>query len=130
MLAASVAAEVCGIAFGVLFVVAGATKLAAGPAWPSQAAGLGVARPVAVAVPWIELAVGTAVAARLFMPWSAVVAIALLVAFTVLVVARLRAGDHPPCACFGAWSTRPLSWWHVARNVAMIGLAAVAAVNP
>lgn len=128
MLAASVAAEVSAIALGVVFVVAGALKLAAGPRWPTQAAGLGVPQLVAVAVPWIELGVGTAVATRLALPWTALVAVALLVGFSVVLVGRLRAGPRPPCACFGAWSSRSLSWWHVARNAGLIALAVVAAV--
>ena len=52
-------------------------------------------------------------------------AIVVLVAFTALIVARLAAGQRPPCACYGAWSSRPIGPGHVARNVAMIGLAAV-----
>jgi len=111
---------------GVLFIGAGVAKVMIGAAWPAQAQRLGTPRVVAVAVPWLEIAVGAAVAVRLASPWSAVAAVALLVAFTALLVARLASGDHPPCACFGSWSTRPLSWWHVARNGAMAALAVVA----
>jgi len=112
-----------GIALGSMFVIAGGMKIAAGPAWRAQAADLGTPSWIAAAVPWIELVVGGSVATRLLAPVPAIAAIVLLVAFTTLLVVRLRDGDRPPCACFGTWSTAPLSWWHVARNVGMLALA-------
>ncbi len=58
--------------------------------------------------------------------YAAVAAIVLLlVAFTVLLVRALRAGSTAPCACFGSLRTRPVTWWSVARNVALIVLALV-----
>ena len=57
----------------------------------------------------------------------AVAAAALLGAFTVLLVVRLAQGRRPPCACFGAWSTRPVGFGSVARNVVLIALALLAA---
>jgi hypothetical protein len=43
------------------------------------------------------------------------------------VIARqLMEGRHPACACFGAWSTRPLGEAHLLRNVGFIALAVVA----
>ena len=126
MIAASFVADVAAVVLGVLFIVAGISKVVIGAAWPAQAQRLGTPRRVAVAVPWLEIGVGAALASRLGGRWSAVAALGLLVTFTALLVSRLAAGDHPPCACFGAWSTRPLSWWHVARNVAMMALAGVA----
>jgi hypothetical protein len=50
----------------------------------------------------------------------------MLVAFTALIVRRLAEGKRPPCACFGAWSAKPLGIGHVARNGALIGLATLA----
>jgi hypothetical protein len=43
-----------------------------------------------------------------------------------LLLVRLDDGVRPPCACFGAWSARPVSWWSVGRNVALGVLALVA----
>lgn len=128
LLATSYVANVAGVALGALFVVAGVTKIAAGERWWMQADDLGVPRPAAAAVPWLEIAIGTTLAFRVGMPWPALVAIALLLAFTVFIVVRMRDGQRPPCACFGVWSVAPLSGWHVARNVAMIALAVVTLV--
>ena len=61
-------------------------------------------------------------------PWPAVVALAILVVFTLVIARRLLDGSRPPCACFGSRSNRPLGAVHVVRNVALMALAAVAAV--
>lgn len=125
MLAASLIANVARVALGLALVVAAVAKLAAGVRWVDQAATLGVRRPIAVALPWFELTVGATVAAGLAEPWPAVIAVGLLVVFTAWIAVHLVRGDHPPCACFGALSAAPLSWWHVARNVALIALGAL-----
>ncbi len=52
-------------------------------------------------------------------------ALALLAAFTVGIVTNLLRGKRVDCHCFGAMSTKPLSWWSVVRNAAMIALALV-----
>lgn len=114
------------VVLGAVFVAAGMSKVVAHQSWPSQAAGLGVPMWLALLVPWFELLVGAIVVVGLARPVPVVVAMVLLVAFTGLIVRRLAQGRHPPCACFGSWSTRPLSRVDVARNVALLVLAAVA----
>ncbi len=126
MNAVSIAA---GVVVGLAFVVAGASKLAAGPAWSVQAAGLGVRGPVVAMVPWVEMVVGASTAVHLVAPWPAVAAAVLLVTFTVLLVRLLAQGEHPPCACFGAWSAKPIGPGHLVRNAALFGLAVVAALG-
>ena len=122
---AAVAAAVVGAAL----VVAGASKLAARETWPAQALGLGAPRWSVPLVPWFELAVGAALVAQMARPVMAVVAIVLLSVFTVMIVAKLRRGEHPPCACFGAWSATPIGARHVVRNLVLIAVAAVAAIG-
>jgi len=111
------------VVLGVAFLIAGGSKLAAGDAWPAQARGLGAPAMVIPVLPWIELAVGAALVFRLVPPWPALAALVLLVAFSVLIGIRLAQGKHPPCACFGAWSARPIGPVHLARNGALIALA-------
>ena len=79
-------------------------------------------------LPWFEIALGAVLVAQLARVAAAVVALLVLVAFTALIVRRLAQGQHPPCACFGAWSASPLGWSHVVRNVALMGLAVIAIV--
>ncbi len=119
---------VAGVVVGLAFLAAGGFKLADGPAWPKQAADMGVGRPLALVVPWVELAVGAALVTQLVRPWPAVVALAILVVFTLVIVRRLLDGSRPPCACFGSRSDRPLGAVHVIRNLALLALAAVAVI--
>ena len=115
-----------GAALGLVFVVAGASKVASGPAWPAQAVELGAPRRVAPLVPWWELAVGALLVAGTAWPWAAAAAAATLVVVTLLLARVVRSGAAPACACFGAWSASPVSWRHLVRNAVFLALAAVA----
>ena len=117
---------VAAVLVGVALVVAGGSKLAAGGAWPEQARGMGAPRWVVPLVPWVELAVGAALVTQLARRAAALAAIALLVAFSVLIARLLRRGEHPPCACFGSWSLEPIGPRHLVRNAALVALAVVA----
>ena len=87
---------VAAVVVGVAFVAAGVFKLIDGPAWPKQAADMGVVRHVAIIVPWVEIVIGMLVL-QLFEPWVALAAVGLLVIFTVVIVRRLLDGSRPPC---------------------------------
>ena len=52
-------------------------------------------------------------------------ALGLLAAFTVGIVTNLLRGKRVDCHCFGAMSTKPLSWWSVVRNGVLMALAVV-----
>lgn len=117
---------VAAVLLGAVFLLAGGSKLAAGPAWPAQAQALGAPRPVAAVLPWVELAIGAALVADLVPPAPAVAALALLVAFSVAITRQLRLGHRPVCACFGAWSATPVGAGHLWRNAAFVVLAIVA----
>jgi len=89
---------------------------------------MGAPAAVLPVVPWFEIALGAVLVVQVARVAAAVVALCVLVAFTALIVRRLAEGQHPPCACFGAWSAAPLSWSHVVRNAVLIVLAVVAIV--
>jgi uncharacterized membrane protein YphA (DoxX/SURF4 family) len=124
----SLVSSVAAVLVGVAFVVAGGSKLAARESWPVQARGLGAPSWTIPLVPWVELAIGSLLIVQLFRVPMAAAAVALLAVFTVMIVRKIAAGEHPPCACFGAWSAKPVGWGHVARNGALIALALVAAL--
>ena len=90
--------------------------------------GLGVPRSLATVVPFVELVVGALLVAQIARRPVALVAAALLVGFTTLLVVRLVQGQRPPCACFGAWTTKPIGWRNVVRNAVLLALAAVVVV--
>ncbi len=116
-------ATVASVLLGIAFVVAGGSKLAAGAAWPAQARGLGAPSWTVPLLPWVELVVGASLVTQLARRPAAIVAAVLLVAFTALIAVRLRQGRRPPCACFGAWSTRPIGALDLVRNAVLLALA-------
>ncbi len=118
---------VASVLLGAVFVVAGVTKLAAPQQWQAQSSDLGVSRIVAVVVPYVETMIGALLIAQIARRPVAMVAGAVLAGFTALVVVRLLQGKHPPCACFGAWSSKPIGWSNIVRNAAFLVLAAVVA---
>lgn len=122
-------ATVASIVLGASFVLAGASKLAAGRSWFTQARDLGAPVLVVPVVPWFELVLGGALVAGVVAPWPAVVGAVTLVVFTALLLLRLREGKRPPCACFGAWSAKPLGPGHVVRNLVLLAIAVVAIVG-
>jgi len=117
---------VASILLGFVFLVSGGSKIAAGPAWPEQAAGLGAPSIVVPALPWVEIVLGAILVMQVAPVVAAVAALVLLVSFTALIVRQLALGRHPPCACFGAWSAKPLGAGHVARNAGFIVLGVLA----
>lgn len=114
------------IVLGFVFLVSGGAKIAAGPAWPEQARGLGAPSIVVPVLPWAEIVLGAILVMQLAPVVAAVAALAVLAVFTALIVRRLSQGRHPPCACFGAWSAKPLGLGHVARNAGFMVLGILA----
>ncbi len=117
---------VAAILLGLVFLVSGGSKLAAGRAWPEQARALGAPPLLVQVLPWLEIVLGALLVVQVAPVLAAASALTVLVAFTVLILRRLAEGEHPPCACFGAWSTKPLGRSHVARNVGFMALGVVA----
>src|SRR4051812_5519277 len=116
---------VANVVLGLTFLWAGGAKLVAGPLWMKQAADMDVPRALAFPVPYVELVLGVLLVTQLFSPWPAVAAGLLLLSFTVVIVRRIQDGSRPPCACFGARSTRPLGAVHVLRNIGLLTVAAI-----
>lgn len=121
-----VLAWVASVVLGGVLVVAGVAKLAGGRQWAMQVSALGVDARLVAPVPWIEIVVGAVVATRLAHPLGPLAAVALLATFTVWLVVQLARGVAAPCACFGGIARRPMSWRDVARNLALLALAAIA----
>jgi len=117
---------VASFLLGFVFLVSGATKIAAGPAWPEQARGLGAPSFVVPVLPWFEIVLGAVLVMQVVPVLAAVTALVVLVLFTALIARRLAQGQHPPCACFGTLSTKPLGRGHVIRNVGFMALAVAA----
>ena len=87
-----------------------------------------VVRPVARTLPLAELAVAVGVLFAGTRRYAAIAAIVLLAVFTIAITVNLARGRrHIDCGCFGFGpsSRQTLSWWLVARNGALMVLAAI-----
>jgi hypothetical protein len=113
-----------------LFVVAALAKLRRPSAVASQFAGLGLpaSRPLAIAVPFVELALAALLA--VVPPAGGPAALAVLAFFTTIVVRALRAGRRVPCGCFGSARQQPISIVEVLRNAFLAVLAGLAVAAP
>lgn len=122
-------ANVAGYILGGVFLVAGLSKLRSPLETRRSLRDLGFPFPkeTSIILPLVELL--TAILLIVDPATGGPCAVALLVAFTVLILSRLVNGNTSGCGCFGAWSTRPLSYWDVARNTVFIVLGAVATLG-
>lgn len=114
---------------GAVFAWSGLRKLRS-PGLASQLRRLRVPAPSAVGagLPVFELLLGGLLVVA-ESPAAALVAIAVLVAFTAVVVANLAGGNAVPCPCFGA-ADRPISGATVARNGWFLALGVLATGSP
>ena len=119
---------IASIILGGVMCVAGGSKVAMGNRWPVEAQALGAPKAIAPIVPWIEIALGALLIVQIKPEAVGALSLALLVTFTLLIMRQLRNGQRPACACFGSWSSKPLGWQHVARNVGFIALAVITIV--
>ena len=117
---------IASIILGGVMCVAGGSKIAMGKRWPVEAQALGAPKSIAPIVPWFEIALGALLIVQLKPEVVGALSVALLVAFTLLIMRQLQKGERPVCACFGSWSSKPLGWQHVARNMGFVALALIA----
>lgn len=114
------------IALGVVFIVAGATKIGhpADFAASITAYRLGLPAPlvavVALALPALEILLGAYLVAGLLLSLSSASAAVLLALFTALVASAVVRGLHAPCGCFGPGDREPATWLTVARDGALL----------
>jgi uncharacterized membrane protein YphA (DoxX/SURF4 family) len=117
---------VCRIAAGVIFLWAGLSK-----AFDSSSTVLAVdayqvlprvlVRPVAAALPWIEIALGVFLLLGLFVRFAGV-GVAVLSALFIVALAQAKArGLQIDCGCFGpGGSGDGVGWWEIARDLPLL----------
>ena len=116
---------IASVILGGVMCIAGGSKVAMGKRWPVEAQALGAPKAIAPVVPWIEIALGALLIVQIQPEVVGVLTLALLMTFTLLIARQLQKAHRPVCACFGSWSSKPLSGKHVARNAGFIGLALI-----
>ncbi len=122
-------ATAAALVLAAIMVVAAVAKLRSpsGTRADFESMGLIGAGPLSVAVPVVEFLV--AVLLIVAPGWGGVLAAAILVTFTVVIVRILMDPTRlsPSCACFGGFARSPLSSRHLVRNALLLVLALVAA---
>jgi len=120
-----VVATLARVALGAVLLVAGAAKLR-DRSWPPAAAALGVPTAVARLVPAVEIGLGAMVVPGAGGVVPVMMAVGLLLAMTMVLAANLARGRRPVCACFGSMRQRPIGAWTIVRNLALMGVGALA----
>jgi len=120
---------IAAVVVGLIVVWAGAAKLLSGESWRSTVDAPGVPKLVLLALPFVEVALGSLAVVRLWVPVVPVTIAGMLVLFTGWILMMMGRDVAPTCACFGSRSIQPVGWRHVARNIGLIALAALAAVG-
>ena len=82
-----------------------------------------VRHPLAVVLPLGELAVALSILLARSAWWGAWGALALLILFSAGILANLLSGRRPTCHCFGRFSSGPIGWTSLGRNLALSLLA-------
>jgi hypothetical protein len=115
-----------------VFAVAAAGKLTGRSRTVETLAEFGVAeslrRPLAIALPLVELAIAVALLPAATAAWGALAAALLLATFTAAVARTLLQGREVDCNCFGSLGSSRISRWTLVRNVTLLALAAAVAI--
>jgi putative oxidoreductase len=85
---------------------------------------------IAMTLPWIELMAGLALVLGVSPRAGAWVAGALLVGFTIGVVAAMARGYNFTCGCFGTANATRIGWAKLVENAGMLALAAIGSLRP
>jgi len=120
---------ISAVVVGLVVVWAGAAKLVSGETWRSTVDAPGVPRLVLLALPFVEIALGSLTVVRLWVPAVPMALAGVLLVFTGWILVMMRRDVVPICACFGSRSVQPVGWRHVARNAGLVALAAVGAFS-
>jgi uncharacterized membrane protein YphA (DoxX/SURF4 family) len=106
---------------GVIFLTAGITKLLDLNEFRKSLVDFGVppvlASPLGILVPLTEFAIVSALLSNRTAWWGAAGATILFVVFTAAMMGNLLLGRKPQCNCFGQFSSSPIGWSAVMRNV-------------
>jgi thiol-disulfide isomerase/thioredoxin/uncharacterized membrane protein YphA (DoxX/SURF4 family) len=121
------AAVIARLLLAVVFAVAGVSKLRDRPGTREATVGFGVpprlARPLALLLPVVELAVAVLLLPAATAAVGAACALFLLLLFSTAIAANLARGRTPECHCFGQLHSEPAGWKTLGRNAALAGVA-------
>jgi len=129
----NIALLVARLVLATVFGAAGAAKVSGREGIRVTAAAFGVPAgltgPVTLALPAAELLIAAALIPASSAALAGWAALALLAVFSASVAITLARGKRPDCYCFGQFTTAPIGWRTLARNVALAAVAAFVAVG-
>ena len=125
---------IAAVVLGLVFEWSGIAKVASRSAWqvegtPFSTGHRSLDRLVRAVLPWFEIVLGVLLIVRLAPAVVGTLCVVVLALFTMALVKVLVAGQRPPCMCFGVTRPRPVSWFSVARNAVLLGVAAAVIVG-
>ena len=123
------------VVLGVIFVVAGSSKVGHPDVFAAQIAGFrllpgALVAPLAISLPFLEILLGAYLILGLFTRASAWIAVVLLAVFDLAIASAVIRGMSVSCGCFGPADTSVTSWPEVARDFVFVALAAFVALRP
>jgi putative oxidoreductase len=111
---------------GLVFIAAGALKIGHASDLAATITAFGFGLPpvlvavAAIALPPAELLLGVYLIGGWLLPFTSVIASALLALFIGVVASVVARGLHVSCGCFGAADTAPATWWTVVRDAVIL----------
>lgn len=123
------------VVLGVIFVVAGVSKVGHPDVFAAQIAGFrllpaALVAPLAISLPFLEILLGAYLILGLFTRTAAWVAVVLLAVFDLAIASAVIRGMSVSCGCFGPADTSVTSWPEVIRDFLFVVLAAIVALRP
>ncbi|MFY9399662.1 MAG: MauE/DoxX family redox-associated membrane protein [Desulfomonilia bacterium] len=85
--------------------------------------------PVAVVLPWVEIAAGLSLLSGVLLQGGALVITGLLAVFASALAISLARGLDISCGCFGA-SEQSITWWYLLRDLALLSMGAAVLLLP
>lgn len=131
---ADLAILVLRVAIGLVFVVAGVSKIGHATEFAAQIAGFRllpqlVIAPMALALPFLEVLLGGYLVVGLFTRASAWTAALLFALFDAAIASAVVRGMTVSCGCFGPNDTTVTTWTEVARDAVLVVIAIVVALR-
>jgi putative oxidoreductase len=132
--ALGIAVLVLRVAIGLVFVLAGASKIGHAPEFAAQIAGFrllpqAVIAPLALGLPFLEVLLGGYLVVGLFTRASAWTAALLLALFDGAIASAVVRGMSVSCGCFGPGDKTVTTWAEVARDAVLVVIAVVVALR-
>jgi uncharacterized membrane protein YphA (DoxX/SURF4 family) len=120
------------VAVGLLFVVAGGSKIGHAANFAAQIAAFGIVprvliAPMALLLPFFEVVLGGYLVLGLYTRIAAIIAVVQLAIFATAIGSAVARGLSLSCGCFGPNDATVTSWPEVARDLAFAAVAAFVA---